>query len=165
MRTALPTIRQSLARLQHLLRTSSDTQRHQRIHYLYLVKSEQVKTKSQAADILGVHRNTISAWSHEYERGGLRGLLQIDKPGGSVAPLNAQDIKRLRKRLRKRLCSPEGFGSYAEAQAWIEKELHVCLTLGATFYWVHIKCGASPKVARPSHIKKTLRSVIPSPNV
>ena len=160
MRRALPIIRQSLDRLQHLLRTSSHTQRHQRIHYLSLVKSEQVKTKSQAADILGVHRNTVSAWSQEYERAGLRGLLEIHKPGGSVAPLNAQDLKRL----RKRLSSAEGFGSYAEAQAWIEKELHVTLTPGATFYWVHIKCGASPKVARPRHEKKTPRSVMPSLN-
>lgn len=146
MPTALPTIRRSLDRLQHSLRTSSDTQRHQRIHYLYLVKSEEVKTKSQAADILGVHRNTISTRSQEYERAGLRGLLEIHKPGGNVAPLNAQDLKRL--------SLAEGFDSYAEAQAWIAKELHVPLTPEATFYWVHIKCVASPKVARPRHVKK-----------
>lgn len=64
---------------------------------------------------------------------------------------------------RKRLASHEGTGAPAEAQAWIEKELHFTFASGAIFYRVHIKCGASPKVARP-RCKKTPCSMMPFPN-
>jgi len=146
----LPKVRESIGTLQKFLRKNLSSKQHQRVNFLFLIKSEKIRTKGEAAEILGVHRNTISAWAKEYERAGLKGLMRIGKPGGNRSPFTTQDLRRL----RKRLSSPEGFGSYAEAQAWIEKELQVKLSLASTFYWVRIKLGASPKVARPRHEKK-----------
>ena len=160
MYSGLPYVRQSVANLQKRMRQTTDSLVYRRLHLLYLIKTETARDKGKAAAILGIHRNTVGAWCKEYQRDGIRGLCRIETAPGAKPALTAQD----RKRLGKRLASPEGFGSYAEAQAWIEKELQVTLSIAATFYWVHIKCGAAPKVARPSHEKKMplLRRAFPN---
>jgi transposase len=159
MRRSLPVIRQSVEYLKKLLRRSSDARAHERLQLLYLIKTEQVRSRTSAASLLGVHRNTVCAWLKEYERVGLKGLLSIGTPEGAPPALDVSDQKLLQKQLRK----PEGFASYAEAQAWIANNIGVSLSYSATYYWVHIKSGGSPKVARPSHIKKTSRQSTTSP--
>ena len=146
-------IRQSVKYLQKLLRRTSDARAHQRLQMLYLFKSEQVRRRQDAAELLSVHRNTIQAWLKEYQRAGIKGLLTIDTPEGAPPALDLMD----QKALRKRLSQSDGFASYADAQHWIATTLGVSLSYSATYYWVRGKCGAAPKVARPSHIKKTLR--------
>lgn len=126
---------------------------------LYLFKSEQVRLRDDAAHLLGVHRNTITAWLKEYQRAGIKGLLTVGTGEGAPPALDVSD----QKALRKRLTTSDGFASYADAQQWIATELGVSLSYASTYYWVHRKCGAAPKVARPSHIKKTTMRSKPIP--
>lgn len=159
MRHSLPAIRQSVQYLKKLLRKTSDARAHQRLQMLYLFKSEQVRRRDDAAHLLGVHRNTITAWLKEYQRAGIKGLLTVGTGEGAPPALDVSD----QKALRKRLTTSDGFASYADAQQWIATELGVSLSYASTYYWVHRKCGAAPKVARPSHIKKTTMRSKPIP--
>ncbi len=153
MRHVIPPIRQSVQHLQKLLRRTSDARVHQRLQMLYLFKTEQARLREDAASLLGVHRNTIGTWLAEYVRAGIKGLTTIGKPEGRPPALDRIDQKLLHKRLEQ----SDGFASYQQAQQWIAESLGVNLSYGATHYWVHQKCGAKPKVARPSHEKKTSR--------
>jgi transposase len=159
MRHPLPAIRQSVQYLKKLLRKTPDARAHQRLLMLYLFKSEQAHRREDAADLLSVHRNTITAWLKEYERAGIKGLLTVGTGEGAPPALDVSD----QKALRKRLTASDGFASYADAQQWIETNLGVRLSYASTYYWVHYKCGAAPKVARPSHIKKTTKPSKPTP--
>lgn len=150
MRHPLPVIRQSLQRLQELMRHPPEADKRLRVQMLYLFKSGHATTREQAADLLGVHRNTVQNWLKEYQRAGLKGLLTVRKAKGARASLDVGD----QKLLRARLAQPEGFASYDEAREWIASELGVTLSYAGTYYWVRFKCGGSPKVARPSHRKK-----------
>lgn len=159
MRHPLPAIRQSVEYLQKLLRRTPDAQAHQRLQMLYLFKSEQARSRQDAAQLLSVHRNTIRDWLNEYERAGIKGMLCIGTSPGAKPALDLND----QKALRKRLAQSDGFATYTEAKNWIAENLDVSLSYAATYYWVHDKCGAAPKVARPSHIKKTTKPSKPIP--
>lgn len=151
MNKPLPYIRESVGYLLKRLRATSDAAQHQRLHMLYLFKSEQATTRNHASELLGVNRATIQAWLTKYEAGGVKNLLHVKSPPGAAPALDDRAVKRL----RRRLSSSDGFASYTEIQTWIAEQLKVQLSYAATFYWVNIKCGARPKVVRPSHIKKT----------
>ena len=157
MTKPLPYIRQSIPYLLKRLRAASNAALHQRLQMLYLFKSEQARTRVQASKLLGVNRATVQHWLTKYETGGLKGLLHIDIPPGATPALNDRAVERL----RRRLSASDGFANYTEIQAWIQEQLRVSLSYAATFYWVNIKCGARPKVVRPSHIKKTSRRALP----
>lgn len=150
MKTPLPRIKESIEYLNKLMKREKGIQRHMRLQFLYLVQTCQVRSKKAASDLLGVHRHTIGAWSKLYEERGLRGILEIRPSVGAPRPMTDTELRRLRWRLSQ----PKGFGSYREIQQWIAKEFDVELSLRATFYWVHTKLGAKPKVVRPSHRKK-----------
>ena len=158
MHQPLPKIRQSIPYLKKLLRQTPVSNAHQRVQMLYLFKSEQVRHRKDAAALLGIHRNTIKTWLAEYQRAGIKGLLTIGTGEGAPPALDKSDQKMLRQRLAK----SDGFASYHDAQAWIAETLGISLSYAATYYWVHIKCGAAPKVARPSHIKKKMKKSEPT---
>lgn len=150
MRTPLPTIRESEALLLKKMNAEKDVERHMRLHLLYLLRSEQARTRQEAAAILGKHRHTVGVWLARYQERGLRGLLDIGSAPGAAPPLTQSDLGRLRWKLRQ----PEGFSSYEEIRRWIAKTLNVELSYEATYYWVRKKLGAAPKVVRPVHQKK-----------
>jgi transposase len=119
----LPPITEELNRLQEILRHERNAQRKLRLHLLVLLKSGQVSTQSQAATHLAVHRNTISAWLHQYRQGGLAALLTIKQPG--ARPGQKSLPPAVIAQLRERLASPARFASYVEVQQWLRDEWHL----------------------------------------
>ena len=77
MRKKLPEIKESVYKLKVLLNTEKDARRKERIHMLYLFRTGQAKTRISAAQLLSVHRKTISCWLDSYELGGLDCMLHI----------------------------------------------------------------------------------------
>jgi transposase len=153
MNRTMPVIHESADELKHRLQQERDPRKHQRLHLLYLLASGQVRRRTQAAQLLGVERNTIGRWLTQYTQGGLAALLEIYVPAGKAPALAPAQ----RAQLQQRLAQPEGFASYSEIQQWIATSFGVQMGYHAVHTLVHDKLRARPKVARPSHEKKVPR--------
>ncbi len=153
MNRTMPIIHESAADLKHRLQQERDPRKRQRLHLLYLLASGQARRRTQAAQLLGVERNTIGRWLTQYTQGGLDTLLDLYVPAGKAPALSPVQLAQL----QQRLAQPEGFASYGEIQQWIATTLGVEMGYHAVHTLVHDKLRARPKVARPSHEKKVLR--------
>ena len=150
MNKTLPIIHESADDLKHRLQQERDPRKRQRLHLLYLLATGQARRRCQAAQLLGVERNTIGRWLTRYTQGGLDALLDVYVPAGKAPALAPQQLAQL----QQRLAQPDGFASYGEIQQWIATTLGVQLGYHAVHTLVHDKLRARPKVARPSHEKK-----------
>ena len=74
---ALPTVKESAGELRTRLRSEKDLVRKDRLQLLYSIKTGLVRTRIEAAELLGKNRNTIGRWLSIYEREGLDALLSI----------------------------------------------------------------------------------------
>jgi transposase len=150
MNKVVPIIQESADELKQLLARERDPAIHQRLHALYLLASGQARFRGDVARLLGVDRNTVGRWLERYAQGGVAALRARYIPPGKRKPLTPAQLAQL----RQRLADPQGFASYADARRWIQDTFGVALTYNATHKLVHYQLGASPKVARPAHIKK-----------
>ncbi|MCW5850127.1 MAG: helix-turn-helix domain-containing protein [Anaerolineae bacterium] len=147
----IPTIKETADELKRLQKQERHPLKQKRLHALYLLASGQATERQHVARLLGVSRNSVGHWLDSYAEGGLSALLTVKPLPGRVPTLNAAQVNQLREALAR----PEGFGSYGEVQHWIASELGVTKKYTAVYHLVHDKLGARPKVARPSHPKKT----------
>ncbi len=151
MYRALPAIAESADELHALLKAERHPKKHQRLHALYLVASGQARTKQSVAALLGVHRDTIGAWMATYVDGGLSAYLDLYVPSGRAPAVPPEVEAELVQALQR----PEGFASYSEIQTWLRINYSIQMQYKALHKLVHHKLNARPKVARPSHRKKT----------
>jgi transposase len=151
MNRTIPLIQEDVTTLKRLLSQERDAGRQQRLHALFLLASGQARSRQQAATLLGVHRHTIGTWLSRYAAGGLPALLTIGKPPGTTPHLTAAQTEQVRAALAR----PEGFASYGAVQAWIAQTFGVRMSYAAVHKLVRYRLGATLKVTRPSHLKKT----------
>lgn len=64
-----PAVIESAEELKALLKQETHRQKRQRLHALFLFASEQVSTRQEAANLLGVSRNTLGKWMACYAEG------------------------------------------------------------------------------------------------
>ena len=152
MNKVVPVIHESADELKQCLTRERHPAKRQRLHALYLLASGQARFRGDVARLLGLDRNTVGRWLDQYAQGRLPALLALYVPPGKRKPLAPDQLAQLRQRLE----DPQGFASYDEARQWIHDTFGVALTYNATHKLVRYKLGAKLKVARPSHIKKTL---------
>lgn len=152
MNKPLPTITESLEALQKRLRTEPEAKKRQRLQALYLLARGQARSRLAAAQLLAVHRHTVSAWLTLYAEGGLKALLTIHKAPGKGSTLTPSVLEKL----RTRLAQPQGFASYGQSQQYLTQEHHVALSYSAVHALVRYKLRAKPKAPRRSHPKKSL---------
>lgn len=88
----------------------------ERIQALYLLRSQQVKTITELAKILGRGRITLQRWLKLYREGGISNLLIEKQKTGRPRIINQKVIERLEKELEQ----PEGFKSYKEIHEYIK---------------------------------------------
>lgn len=117
----------------------------ERLQLLYLLKTKQAKTVTEAAEMLGRNRVTVQDWLAKYRQGGLEKLLAKKVVSGRPRkiPLWAE------KALEKRLQSNEGFNSYGEICQWLAEKLGIVANYKTVHQLVHYKLKATPKIARP----------------
>ena len=151
MNKTIPMIQEDVETLKRLLNQEREAGRQQRLHALYVLASGQARTRQQVATLLGVHRNTIGSWLGGYATGGLSALLTIGQPPGARPQLTAAQVEQVRVALAR----PEGFAAYGAVQAWIAQTFGVTMSYAAVPKLVRYRLGATLKVARPSHLKKT----------
>ncbi len=150
MKKPIPPIAETSEELHQLLRRAEDAQKHQRLQALYLLQTQQARTRHQVARLLGVSRNTVGRWLAAYARGGVAQLLTIAKAPGK-APLVSP---ALRQALRQRLAHPEGFASYKAIWQWLQQDYGLSLAYSTVHRLVRYHLRAKLKVPRKSHIKK-----------
>jgi len=102
----LPEIDEPVDWLDAQVRSEQDAQVQRRLQMLLLLKTGEAKSRSAAADHLGVHRNTIANWLGRYEEGGVEKLCEIQEPGPD--PGQQSIPPEAMKALKRRLSEPEG---------------------------------------------------------
>ena len=150
MRKALPEIRESIFELKHLLRTEKKARRKERLRMLYLFRTGQARTRKSAAQMLSVHRTTISCWLDAYERGGLGRLLHMKTKPNHKSSLPPHVLHTLKRKLRRR----RGFNSYKAIQIWLRKRFSLSVAYSTVHCIVRYGLKAKLKVGRKSHVKK-----------
>lgn len=156
---------EDVSELRKLMQQEPDSHLRTRLHMLYLLRTGVARTRAQAAQLLGVGRNTVGKWLRQYERGGLTNLLQIKQAPGKISSLPPAVVAGM----RAKLSDPRGCASFHELHHWVEKTYQVQTSYGVIWYTATHVLGARLAVARRTHIKKspTPRRVFAprSPNV
>ena len=150
MKRPIPLIHETPEELKQLLTAEQDAQKHQRLQALYLLQTQQARTRRQVAHLLGVNRDTVGRWLDAYARGGVVQMLTIAKAPGKPARLSAAMLQGL----RERLAQPQGFASYKAIWEWLGQEYGVPLAYKTVHKFVRYTLRAKLKVPRKSHIKK-----------
>jgi transposase len=150
MKTPLPPIHDTAAELQRLLKAARDAPKQQRLQALYLLRTQQARTRRQVARLLGVNRDTVGRWLAAYAQGGLPQLVTMAKAPGK-SPLLSE---AMRQPLRERLAQPQGFASDKAIWHWLRQEYGLALAYQTGHRFVRYTLRAKLKVPRKSHIKK-----------
>lgn len=150
MNKSIPEIHESVEQLRERLRQESRARQKQRLQALYLLRSGQAKSRTQAGELLGVSRRTVGEWLDRYAAEGLEGLLEIRTHTNRNYSLTPEQDARLREKLSE----PEGFPSYTAAHAWVNATFGLGLDYKAVHQIVRYRHGAKLKVPRKSHTKK-----------
>lgn len=153
MRKALPVITEHTETLKRLLQREHNGRKKPRLQMLYWLASGQAQTRRDVAQLLGVHRNTISHWLALYEAGGLDALLDLYVPAGKPLSLPPDVLAALEQALRQ----PAGFASYEALRQWLQQTHHLDVNYHTLYTIVRTKLKAKLKVPRPTHTKKPAR--------
>jgi transposase len=150
MRTAIPPITDHVDALRYRLQREHNGHTKPRLQMLYLLASGQARTRQDVAQLLGVHRNTISRWLAIYASGGLDALLATYVPAGKPVSLAPAVLASLEQALRR----PAGFASYEALRRWL-RQTHGVEVKYKTLYSIgRTRFRAKLKGPRPSHTKK-----------
>jgi len=144
----LPPIFETTEDLETRIAHEQDARLRARLHLLLLIRSGQVRSRTQAAKHLVVHRNSVRNWLEAYKRGGLEELLRI----GTTGPKPEQ--KTLPPRVFQTLCERvegEGFSGYTGAQEWLLKEFGLHVPYRTVHGLIRDRLGARLERARPRH--------------
>jgi transposase len=150
MRTAIPPITDHVDALRYRLQREHNGHTKPRLQMLYLLASGQARTRQDVAQLLGVHRNTISRWLAIYASGGLDALLATYVPAGKPVSLAPAVLASLEQALRR----PAGFASYEALRRWLRQTHGVEVKYKTLYSIVRTRFRAKLKVPRPSHTKK-----------
>lgn len=153
--TPIPEIKETAEELKSLMRKCKKKSQERRIRMLWLFKTNQARTRKEAAELLPARNNTVGEWLEVYLDKGVEGLLNRSIPTGKrtralVLP------EAVHNALKARLEDPkQGFNGYEDARRWLAQEFNEDHTWVRIRAYIHRHFKAKIKVARPSHQKKT----------
>ena len=139
-------IKESTTELLEQLKEAQNREVKERIQSLYWVKTNQVETTSDIADLIGKHRTTVSRWLSSYRKGGLEKLLTKGKSTGRSRKISPE----VEEKLKKELQDPEGFTSYKEVQVWLKALEEIEMSYQGVHSVVRYRLKAKLKVPRES---------------
>ena len=146
----LPEVKERVDDLREHLRVESRGRQKQRLQALYLIRTDQAKSRRGIARLLGVGKKAVGLWLDRYEAEGLEGLLSIRTHSNRAYSLTPEQEEQLKQKLSE----PEGFPSYGAVQSWINETFGLALTYDTARQIVRYRLGAKLKVPRKSHTKK-----------
>lgn len=153
----LPPITETADDLRQRMRQETHPKKRERLQLLYLLASGQAKTRTAAAAMLGVYRETVGHWLDAYVAGGIEGLLHFYVPPGRASALSDEALADLEQALH----DPKGFASYEVMREWLFERHGTLITTGALGNLVRARFGGKPKVPRPIP-KKTHPTRLPA---
>jgi transposase len=151
MRKALPVITEAAETLKQRLQREHDGRKKPRLQMRYLLAGGQAQTRQEVAQLLGVHRNTVSHWLASYETGGLEALLAVYVPAGKPLSLSPEVLASIEQVLQE----PAGVASDEALRQWVQRTHHVEVNDHTLYTSVRTRFKAKLKVPRPSHTKKS----------
>jgi transposase len=151
MKQGMIAIWEDASQLRKLMQQQSDSRLRTRLHLLYLLCTGVAATRAHAAHLLGIGRNTVGQWLHQYERGGLAALLAVGQAPGKASSLPATVIAGM----RAKLADPRGCASFHELHHWVEQTYGLQTTYFVIWYTATQVLGARLAVARRTHLKKS----------
>ena len=128
------------------MKQEKQLQLRERLQTLYLLKSGEATSITQAARILGRNRTTVQRWMKRYTEEGLEGLLTLHQTGHRQAEIPPWAQEKLKARLRQ----PRGFARYADIVHWLASECGIKVNYWVVYDLVRRKWGAKLKSSRPS---------------
>lgn len=137
---------ESIETLKSLLKEEKDVRKRERLQFLFLYKSGQIKTRQALGRLLNRSHFAIGQWADTYRAKGLRGLLHLNYRGGNLAPSIPVEVQW---QLKDRLARPEGFASYRAIQLWLKETHELDVPLSTVHGTVKYRLKAGPKVPRP----------------
>lgn len=138
-------IRESEDELKELLRDQKTASNKERVHLLYLLKSQQVESVTHAASLLGRNRVTLERWLGKYRAGGIGQLLVTTWKRGRKRQIPVTADQKLKTRLEQ----SQGFNSYGAIQQWLQQECGVEVSYAVVHLHVRYRLKAKLKVPRP----------------
>lgn len=126
---------ESIDLLKTLLSEQKTSDNFQKIQVLYLLKSQQIKTITEIAQIIGKHRVTIQYWLKCYQQEGIAKLLKDKSGGGRKSFISPEVIEKLQDKLEK----ANDFQSYKQIQDWLNKEFQLEVSYDVVYYLVRKK--------------------------
>ena len=143
MTTAFNTeIAESPQQLQRLLRKHQHARDRDRLRVLYLRQSGQARTRRELARLRGCNESSLYRWFWLYQQRGLEGLLEHPVPSGRPTELTPS----IRQALEQKLSEPNGWRSYGELKAWLQREFGISSSYSSVYRWVRYKLQSKPKV-------------------
>lgn len=141
--------------LWQLMKAQKHLRQRSRVQALYLLKSGEANSITQAARIMGYDRSTVQRWLLRYQQLGLAALLQIHHHGGRQAAIPPWAQAQLKARLQE----PRGFASYGDIVTWLASECGICVNYWVVYDLVRRRWKAKLKSSRPSHIQQDTEAV------
>lgn len=148
-------IQEAVEDLKTLMRQQTQVGDKERIQLLYLLKSGQAETVTQAANLLGRGRATLQRWLAKYQDRGISGLLEHKPHLGQ----ECQIPSAAQAELIQRLSSPQGFASYRDIQTWLLEEHGHGMSYQGVHNHVRYRLGAKLKRPRPQSSKQDPQQV------
>ena len=145
-----PPIAESANELHARLKHERDARLRSRLHLLLLIRTGQVRNRTEAARHLAKHRNSIKNGLDAYRRGGLAELLRVGTPGPKPEQktLSPAVFQALRRRL-----AGDGFSGYTGARDWLHQQFGLDVPYATVYGLIRKRLGAKLKRARPRHQK------------
>jgi len=150
MNQGMPYVWESVESLREMSSKQTDGRKSKRLQLLYLLASRHATTRSGAAQLLGVNRETVGQWLRQYEHGGLDRLLAIKQPPGLLSSLPEEVIEAMRGKLQ----DPVGVASFKALQEWVAQSFGLQTSYRVIHYTATHLLGARLAVGRRSHVKK-----------
>ena len=143
-------ITESEAELKELLREQKTVSSQERVQLLYLLKSQQVESATQAASILGRNRVTLERWLGKYRDGGIERLLASHWKRGRKRHIPVEADQKRQTRLEQ----SDGFNRDGAIQQWLKQDGGVEVSDGVVHLHVRYRLKAKLKVPRPVSVEQ-----------
>jgi hypothetical protein len=143
-------ITESEAELKELLREQKTVSSKERVQLLYLLKSQQVESVTQAASILGRNRVTLERWLGKYRDGGIERLLASYWKRGRKRHIPVEADQKRQTRLEQ----SDGFNRDGAIQQWLKQDGGVEVSDGGVHLQVRYRLKAKLKVPRSVSVEQ-----------
>ncbi len=150
MNQGMPYVWESVKSLREMISKEPDGHKSKRLQLLYLMARRHATTRRAAAQLLGLNRETVGQWLHQYERGGLDRMLALKQPPGLRSSLPEEVIEAMRGKLQ----DPIGVSSFKALQEWVAQSFGLHPSYRVIHYTATQLLGARLAVGRRSHVKK-----------